>query len=347
VFLINLPLGLAVLALAARSIPRDRLGTRPTIDYSGIGLVSVGASALTLGLSWGGNEYAWSSMTILGLFVLAAVAFAGFIAVEARASEPMLPLRLFRNPVFSVTVVLAFIVGFAMLGALTFLPTYSQYVKGVSPTASGLRTLPLVVSLLITSMVAGTVVSRTGRYKIFPLAGCAIMGVGLFMLSRLTPESSYLTLAIDMFVLGAGIGFAMQILTIIVQNASPFADLGVATSGVGFFRTLGSSFGTAIFGTIFTSSVTGPLHSALVKAQIPPAAASTPSELHRYPAHRIAPVVQAYSDSLQTVFLWAVPVAGLGVVLALFLKQTPVRATVQSGATDLGEGFGLPETGTG
>src|SRR5580698_3385053 len=264
VFLINLPIGLIVMALAARTIPKISHDSRPTIDYSGIAFVSLGAAAVTLALSWGGSSYGWGSPTIIGLFAGSVIAFAIFVLVERRAAEPMLPLHLFRNPVFSVTVVLALIVGFAMLGALTFLPTYSQYVKGISPTASGVRTLPLVAGLLGTSMLAGNVVAKTGRYKIFPIVGSLVMAVGLYLFSRLGVETHYWVLAVDMLVFGAGIGLSMQVLTIIVQNTVDFTDLGVATSGVSFFRTLGSSFGTAIFGTIFTTTLTPVLTRALI-----------------------------------------------------------------------------------
>jgi EmrB/QacA subfamily drug resistance transporter len=343
VFLINLPLGIVMMVLAARNIPSVTVSQHPTIDYSGIAFVTVGASALTLALSWGGTEYAWSSLTIIGLFVAAAIAFAVFVRIESRAAEPMLPLHLFRNPVFTVSVVLAMIVGCVMLGALTFLPTYSQYVLGISPTASGVRTLPLVVGLLATSMWSGSVVAKTGRYKPFPIAGFVLMGVGLWLFSRLTPTTGYPTLAIDMLVFGAGIGLSMQVLTIIVQNAVSFRDLGVATSGVGFFRTLGSSFGTAVFGTLFTAALTPRLTNAIIASHgVPASAAQSPEKLHTYSAHQIAPILSAYSHSLDNLFLAVVPVAALGLVVALFLKQLPLRETSKAGASDVGEGFGAP-----
>jgi EmrB/QacA subfamily drug resistance transporter len=345
VFFINLPLGLLMMAVAARTIPTVARSDapRPTVDYAGIGLVSVGASALTLALSWGGNTYPWSSVTITGLFLLSAVAFALFVFVEARAAEPMLPLRLFRSQVFCVSVVLAFIVGFAMLGALTFLPTYSQYVKGVSPTASGVRTLPLVIALFATSVLVGAIVGRTGRYKVFPVSGFLVLALGLWLLSRLTPQTGYWTLAGDMAVFGIGIGLSMQVLTVIVQNNAEFRDLGVATSGVSFFRTLGSSFGTAIFGTIFTTALTSALARALLHSPgVDPAAVATPKALHQYQSAEIAPVVDAYSHALHEVFLWATPVAVAGFLLALFLKQVPMRNTARAGAGDVGDGFGMP-----
>ena len=223
VFYINLPIGVGVIVLAAATVPTAGSASRPVIDYLGIVFVSLGASGLTLALSWGGTEYPWTSTTILGLFAGSVVALAVFVIVETRATDPNLPTRLFRSSVFSISVILAFIVGFAMLGALTFLPTYLQYVKGVSATGSGVQTLPLVVGLLATSVFSGVVVGRTGRYKVFPVAGSFIMAIGLFLLSRLTSATPFWSMALDMLVLGIGIGLCMQVLTIIVQKSSTIA----------------------------------------------------------------------------------------------------------------------------
>jgi MFS family permease len=228
--------------------------------------------------------------------------------------------------VFSISVILAFIVGFAMLGALTFLPTYLQYVKGVSATASGVQTLPLVVGLLATSIFSGVVVGRTGRYKVFPVAGSFIMAIGLFLLSRLTSATPFWSMALDMLVLGIGIGLCMQVLTIIVQNIVDYRDLGVATSGVTFFRTLGSSFGAAVFGTIYSNVLSHRLPAAIAASPgVDPRVVSTPAELHQYPKAKIAPIVDAYAHAIHVVFLAAVPVAGIAFVLALFLKEVPLR----------------------
>lgn len=236
-FYVNVPIAIVVVIAAARTIPAVRAAHKPKIDYLGIALVAVGASALILATAWGGNEYAWGSPVIIGLFAGGLVALAFFCLVETRAREPMLPMRLFRNPVFSVCAVLSFIVGFAMLGALTFLPTYLQYVDGDSATFSGVRTLPMVVALLAASVLSGTVVGRTGRYRIFPVVGSLVMALGLFLLSRMDADTSDWLESLYMVVLGAGIGLSMQVLTIVVQNTVDYADLGTATSGVTFFRT--------------------------------------------------------------------------------------------------------------
>jgi MFS family permease len=253
-------------------------------------------------------------------------------------------LRLFRSSVFSVCVVLAFIVGFAMLGSMTFLPTYLQYVKGSSATESGLQTLPMVAGLLVMSLVSGTIVGRTGRYKIFPVVGSAVMAVGLYLLSRLDAHTPYWQLAVAMLVLGLGIGSSMQVLTIVVQSTVKYDDLGVATSGVTFFRTLGSSFGAAIFGTVYANVLGNRLPAAVAASPgVNPAAVATPAALHAYPAAQIAPIVDAYAQAVHVVFLAAVPVPVLACVLALFLKEVPLRGTARDAAADVGEGFGMPE----
>ena len=270
-FYVNLPIGVLVIVMAAYTVPSLSAKTRPVIDYLGIVFVSLGAAGLTLALSWGGTQYAWGSATIIGLFVASIVSLGIFVSVEAKAEDPILPLHLFRSSVFSVCVVLAFIVGFAMLGAMTFLPTYLQYVQGVSATASGVRTLPMVIGLLVTSILSGTVVGRTGRYKIFPIAGGLIMAIGLYLLSRMDAHTSFWIMSVDMLVLGIGIGLCMQVLTIIVQSTVDYRDLGVATSGVTFFRTLGSSFGAAVFGAFFANALNARLPAAIAASGSIPA----------------------------------------------------------------------------
>ncbi|MFF8262420.1 MDR family MFS transporter [Streptomyces virginiae] len=354
-FYVNVPIAILVVVAAARTIPVVRASGKPVIDYLGITLVAIGSSALILATSWGGNEYAWTSPVIIGLFAGGAVALALFCLAETRAVEPTIPMRLFRNPVFAVCSVLSFVVGFAMLGAMTFLPTYLQYVDGDSATISGVRTLPMVFGLLLASVFSGSVVSRTGQYRIFPIVGNAVMGVGLYLLSRMHPGTSTLLESLYMFVLGVGIGLSMQVLTIAVQNTVDYADLGTATSGVTFFRTLGSAFGTAVFGTIYANHLGPSLEAAVAQAatatgQDPAAlaeAASTPQGVHGLDPAAATPVIEAYAQALHTVFLWTVPVAALGFVVALFLKQVKLRDSARAGSTDMGDGFGSPATASG
>ncbi|MFI6461202.1 MDR family MFS transporter [Streptomyces sp. NPDC050538] len=352
-FYVNVPIAIVVVIAAARTIPVVKSAVRPVIDYLGIALVAVGASSLILATSWGGNEYAWGSPTIIGLFVGGVIALGLFCWVETRAAQPMLPMRLFSNPVFTVCSILSFIVGFAMLGALTYLPTYLQYVDGDSATVSGVRTLPMVIGLLIASVFSGNVVSKTGQYRIFPIIGSAVMGVGLYLMSLMGPGTGAFLESVYMFVLGTGIGLCMQVLTIAVQNTVEYADLGTATSGVTFFRTLGSSFGTAVFGTIYANSL-GPnlkdgIASAAKASVLNPAvitkAATSPEGLHKLPHAAAAPIINAYADTIQTVFRWTVPVAVIGFVVALFLKQVELRDSARKGSTDMGEGFAQPRGG--
>ncbi|GAA2231524.1 MDR family MFS transporter [Streptomyces amakusaensis] len=351
-FYVNVPIAIAVVFAAARTMPSVRPAGRPVIDYAGIALVTAGSGALILATSWGGNEYAWGSPVVLGLFAGGLLALALFCLVETRAAEPMLPMRLFANPVFTVCSVLSFIVGFAMLGALIFLPTYLQYVDGDSATVSGVRTLPMVAGLLIASVLSGNAVSRTGRYRIFPIVGTLVMGVGLYLLSLMGPGTGAWLESLYMFVLGTGIGLAMQVLTIAVQNTVEYADLGTATSGVTFFRTLGSAFGAAVFGTIYANALTPNLTRGVADAaraggadpEVVARLARSPEGLHGLPPELREPIVTAYADTLHTVFLWTVPVAVLGLVVSLFLKEVPLRDTARVASTDMGDAFSSPTT---
>lgn len=342
-FWINVPISVVVMLVAGAAIPALTGRAKPVIDYAGIVLIGLGATGLTLATSWGGTRYGWGSPTIIALFAGSVVALALFARVETRAAAPILPTRLFAEPVFAVCCVLAFVVGFAMLGALTFLPTFMQYVDGVSATTSGVRTLPMVVGMLVMSTGSGALVGRTGRYKIFPVLGTALMTIAFGLMSQMDAATPALLQSLYLLILGAGIGLSMQVLVLVVQNTSSFADLGVATAGVTFFRTIGSSFGAAVFGSLFVNFLDDRLGSALRTAGLAPDAAASPEALHRLSPEQAEPIVQAYADSLGQVFLWAAPVALLGFVLALFLREVPLKELHDS-AVDLGDGFGMPTT---
>jgi EmrB/QacA subfamily drug resistance transporter len=253
VFYINLPLGaLALLATALfLRLPVSHVHHR--IDYLGAALLAAGVSSLVLLTTWGGTEYAWGSAEIIGLGIAGVVLLAAFVFVERRVAEPIVPLDLFRNSVFSVSSAVGFIVGFAMFGAIVFLPQYQQIVKGVSPTTSRLLLLPLMAGLLVASIGSGQLITRYGRYKLFPITGTALMTLGLFLLSTLGPKTSQVVSSIYMAVLGLGLGLVMQVLVLAVQNSVEYRDLGTATSVSTFFRSIGGSFGVAIFGTIFNN----------------------------------------------------------------------------------------------
>ncbi|GAA4723779.1 MDR family MFS transporter [Nocardioides endophyticus] len=344
-FYVNVPLALIVIVAARFTIPKVPGGAKPRIDYAGMAAVALGASMLVLAASLGGTTYPWGSWQIIGLLVGGVAVLGVFVLIESRAAEPILPLRLFKSKVFSDCCALAFVVGFTMLGAMTFLPTFFQYVEGVTATQSGFRMLPLVLGLLVTAITSGNIVSKTGRYKVFPVVGGLVMALGLFLLSTMDPSTSVGLSSLYLFVLGMGIGLSMQVLTIIVQASVPYTDLGVATSGVTFFRTMGSAFGAAIFGTLYANFLSDRLPAAIAESPgVTPQDLAIPSALHQLEDSVIAPIVNAYSDSLTQVFLWAVPVALVAFVLALFLPQVKLADSLAPEANDLGPGFGAPES---
>jgi EmrB/QacA subfamily drug resistance transporter len=346
-FYVNIPVGVIVLAVAVPAIPAVRSALKPVIDYLGIVLVALGASGLTLVTSWGGTTYPWLSPTIIWMAIASVLALIAFVLVERRAAQPVLPTRLFRNPVFAVAGPMSFIVGFAMLGGITFLPTYLQYVQGTTATASGIRMLPMVLGLLIAAIGSGNVVSKTGHYRVFPIAGSVGMTAGLYLLSRLDEHTGFWVASLYMFVLGVGVGLAMQVLLIAVQNTVDYTDLGVATSGVTFLRTIGSSFGVAVFGSVYSGHLGDNIAAALAAHPLPagvdPRVTQSPEALHKLPAAISEPVVHAYAQSLHVVFLAGVPVALAAFVLSLFLKEVPLRGTSRASATDMGDGFAMPE----
>src|SRR5215470_10635681 len=253
VFYVNLPIGAVALAVVAAVLPGRLSRVQHRIDYLGTVLLAGAATSLVLITSLGGTTFAWSSAQIFILGGLAVVLGAAFVWAESKAAEPVVPLHLFRNRVFSASSAVGFVVGFALFGAIAYLPQYMQIVKGVSPTLSGLRLLPLMAGLLTTSIVTGRLVTRWGRYRVFPIVGTATMTLGLYLLSHLGVTTGIWLSSLYMLVLGAGIGASLQVLVVAVQNAVSYADLGAATGGATFFRSIGGSFGTAVFGAVFAN----------------------------------------------------------------------------------------------
>ncbi|MEU5288466.1 MFS transporter [Streptomyces sp. NPDC020755] len=333
VFYINLPIGVVALVVIAAVLHIPVRREKHTIDYLGTFLIAAVATALVLVASLGGTTWAWSSPQIIGLAVLAVVLLVAFIAVERRAAEPVLPLQLFRIRTFALVAVISFVIGFAMFGAMTYLPTFLQVVHDITPTMSGVHMLPMVFGLLITSTGSGQIVSRTGRWKVFPVLGTAITAVGLLLLHQLDENSSTWLMSAFFFVFGAGLGLVMQVLVLVAQNSVSYQDLGVATSGVTFFRSIGSAFGVAIFGTIFANRLTGQLTGALAGQSLPPGVdagrlAADPRAIGQLPADLRPSVLGAYSTSITDVFLYAVPVVLLAFVLAWFLREDKLRGSV-------------------
>ncbi len=334
VFYVNLPLGAIALVVAAFAIPGAGQRVRHVIDYLGTILIAGAAVALVLLATLGGTTYHWLSIPIFGLGVAALILIVAFVAVERRAQEPILPPHLFTNRIFTATSAIGFVVGFAMFGALTYLPEYLQVVHSVSATSSGLRLLPMMAGLLLTTITSGALITKWGRYKVFPILGSAIMALGLFLLSTMTATTGTFASSLYMFVLGVGIGGVMEVLVIVVQNAVEYTDLGVATSGATFFRSIGGSFGTAIFGAIFASELTGHLLHDLAGLHLPagfhPNAGASPATLATLPVAVHAGFIHAYASSLSTVFLFAVPVAAVAFILSFTLKEVPMRDVVRS-----------------
>ncbi|MEU9041265.1 MULTISPECIES: MFS transporter [unclassified Kitasatospora] len=344
VFYINLPVGVVALVVIAAVLHGREVRRKHRIDYLGTVLIAAVATCLVLMTSLGGTTWDWNSWQITGLGVLGVLLLLAFVLVERTAAEPVLPLRLFRSRTFSLVAVISFVIGFAMFGALTYLPTFLQVVMRVSPTMSGIHMLPMVLGMLVTSIGSGQIVARTGRYRIFPIAGTAVTTVGLLLLSRLDEHSSTAEMSGYFLVFGLGLGLVMQVLVLIVQNSVGYEDLGVATAGATFFRSIGASFGVSIFGTIFASGLRDRLADALAGVPLPPgfrpeAITADPRVIPRLPTAVQADVYHAYAESITRVFLYAVPVAAVAFVLSLFLREQRLRSTVT--APDLSESIGL------
>ncbi|MHB1223889.1 MAG: MFS transporter [Gemmatimonadaceae bacterium] len=350
IFYVNVPLGLLAMAVLAVTLPSTGSRKRHAIDYAGAGLLATALASIILVADLGGATYPWESPTIFGLGVAAAISLVAFIWTERRATEPVLPLSLFRNRAFATTSGLGFIVGFALFGSVTYLPLFLQVVLGSSPTASGLQMLPLMGGMLVTSIVSGQLISRTGRYKRYPIAGTAVMTLGLYLLSRLTAGSALPEALVAMLVLGLGLGLVMQVLVIAVQNAVDYRDLGVATSGAMLFRLIGGSFGTAVLGAIFAARLTVHLRETLppeVQAAGGLAAAVSPASLALLPDTLRTIYSQAFSASLSTVYAVATLVAVVGFAVAWMVPEHPLRETVAAAAGgdvggELADAFAMP-----
>jgi EmrB/QacA subfamily drug resistance transporter len=329
IFYINVPIGAIALIVVALQVPGTLRRVHHKIDYLGTLLLSAAATSLILLTSLGGTTYAWNSAPIWILGVLGVLLIVAFVFAERYAAEPILPLHLFKTRVFSVTSVVGFIVGFAMFGAITYLPAFFQVVRGISPTISGVYLLPLMAGLLIVSIGSGQFISRTGRYRVFPIAGTALITIGLFLLHLMSPSSPTYADALYMLVLGMGLGGVMQVLVIIVQNGVPHSELGVATSGATFFRSIGGSFGTAIFGAIFSNVLISNLSNHLHGLTLPAGFSSsdvTPGALDHLSATVRAGFVSGYAESIQTVFLIAVPIALLAFLASWLIPQVELRS---------------------
>ena len=344
IFYINLPLGVIAIAVLAATLPGMSRRVAHAIDYAGAALLALALSGTIVVTDLGGMTYPWGSPFMIGLTTMTIIAIAGFLLAEKRASEPVLPLRLFGNRTFTISVLVGLIVGFALFGSVTYLPLFLQVVKGDSPTASGLRMIPMMGGMLVSSIIAGQLISRHGRYRTFPVLGTGIVVIGLFLLSRMRPETSLTTTALLMMTLGLGLGLVMQVLVLAAQNAVDYRDLGVATSGATLFRLIGGSVGTAALGAIFASrlhdslvrtlpaSVAGAAGNAGVNVSPRAIAAMEPGVRHLY--------TSSFTASLNSVFLVASVIAVAGFALSWFLPETPLRDTIAARAGAVNEEIG-------
>ncbi|GLW11859.1 MFS transporter [Microtetraspora sp. NBRC 13810] len=333
-FWISVPIAVVAFAVIQKVLRLPLVRRDARVDWWGAALITGGTTVLMLLLSLGGVEFAWNSGWTYGLAALSLALLAGAVVAERRAPEPILPPRLFANRTFVLTALASLLVGAAMFGALMFLPQYLQIVKGLSPTASGLMTLPMVVALLFSSITVGRVVSRTGRWKIFPVVGMVLVGTGLFLLSGLRVDTSLALTGAYLAVLGAGLGASMQVLILAAQNSVTRPDMAATTSGVAFFRSLGGAVGVAAFGAILTSRLTAELTALLSAARIPLAGGvpdlGAPDVIRALPAPLLAVILEAFTRALHMVFLVGVPIAVLGAIAALLLKELPLRSAAPS-----------------
>ncbi|MER5963922.1 MFS transporter [Streptomyces sp. NPDC002057] len=346
-FYFNVPFGLVTLAVVAVVLKLPKPTARARFDVLGALLLAAASTCLVLLTSWGGTEYAWDSRVVLALACGAAGTTLLFLVVEHFAPEPLIPLRLFRDPVFTVTALVGAVVGIALFGAASYLPSFLQMVEGASATESGLLMLPLMGGIVLASVVSGQLISRTGRYRIYPVAGGALSVLGMWLLSRMDIDTPRLQHSLWQAVLGTGIGLVMPVLVLAVQNSVRPADLGTATSAHTYFRQIGGSVGAAVFGTLFASRLDDALGDRLAgvlsggPTALPPAESITPQTVHTLPPALRDAYIQAYADAMPRIFLYLVPVLVLGLVLAFFLKEKPLVShhSPTTEATDA-DGFG-------
>jgi EmrB/QacA subfamily drug resistance transporter len=327
IFYINMPIGAVALAyiFATLHLPRHKI--QHTIDYLGATVLAVGATAIVLVTTWGGTQYAWGSPTIISLIAVGILAVVAFIKVENRAAEPILPMHVFKNRNFSLASSMSFLLGLSMFGAMTFLPLYQQTVQHASPTVSGLLLIPMMLGSTVTSLIAGRITVKTGRYKALPIIGGAVMTVAMILLSTIGASTSRWTTMAFFVVLGVGMGFLMQVTTLIAQNSVDPRDMGVASSSRAFFQQVGGSIGVSIFGVLFTRSLLSALRSQLPGAPVKATSFQqlSPVAVQHLTGQMLHAVLFAISHGVETVFTWAAPASVIVFGLAWLIKEIPLR----------------------
>jgi EmrB/QacA subfamily drug resistance transporter len=328
IFYINMPVGGAALIYLWTTLHLPYKKIKHKIDYLGAGVLAIAATSVVLLTTWGGTQYAWASPMIIGLGLLAIAATASFLYIETRAAEPVLPLHVFKNRNFSVATGMSFLLGVAMLGALTFLPLYQQTVQHLSAVGSGLMLIPMMLGVTVTSLIGGFVMTRTGRYRFMPIVGGAIMTVAMLLLTGLGVTTTKLESGLFYVVLGVGMGFLMQITSVIVQNSVAPKDIGVASSSRTFFQQIGGSLGVALFGAVFARRLTESMSSQLPGVHLNAGGGQlNPVTVNHLPALVRHDVFVAISHAIQGVFYLAVPAAFAVFVLAWFIKEVPLRSS--------------------
>ncbi|WP_231626372.1 MFS transporter [Streptomyces apocyni] len=345
-FYFNIPFGLLTLAVISLVLKLPKPTAKPRLDILGALLLAAASTCVVLLTSWGGTEYAWGDRVILGLAAGAVASTGLFLLAEHFAAQPLIPLRLFRDSTFTLTSLIGAVVGVALFGAASYLPTYLQMVDGASAMESGLLMLPLMGGIVGASIISGQLISHTGHYRSYPIIGGALSAVGMWLLSRLEVDTPRLEYSIWMAVLGVGIGLVLPVLIVAVQNAVPPADLGIATSSNNFFRQIGGSVGAAVFGTLFAGRLADALGERLPSdtdladadladtdlpdAGLPDPESLTPTVVHQLPDALRDGYVQAYADAMPRIFLYLVPVLLLGLLIAFFLKEIPLLSSTTS-----------------
>jgi EmrB/QacA subfamily drug resistance transporter len=327
IFWLNIPIGLAALFITSRALHMPVVRREHRVDYLGAAVIVGSVTSILLYTSWAGGEYGWTDPFALALLVGGLLLAVAFVFIERRAVEPIIPMHLFRRPVFRWSVLFAFLMGMAMFGGIIYLPFYLQVVKGYSPTESGLALLPMVVGMFVTSVGSGLLVTRTGRYRIYPILGAVIALVALLLLTRLEQDTPYWEFSIYIFLLGAGLGFTMQTVVTAVQNDVDPRDLGTGTSSVTFFRSMGGAFGAALLGAVLTNRVAHYLAEVLPEGSGADVGGSMGdiAAIAALPDPVRSVVLEAFMQSIQDLFLVAVPFVAVAVVVAFLIPEVPLR----------------------
>lgn len=332
-FWINMPLGIIALLVVGMFLHLPKRPRRHApLDITGMILLAISTTALVLVGTWGGTEYDWISVQILGLLALTILTAVAFVLVERRAAEPVLPMSLFRERNFVLTTTGGLLIGVTMFGAIGYMPTYLQMVTGASATNAGLLMIPMMGGMLITSISAGHLVSKTGRYKWMPIAGALFVAAGLFLLSMIAPATQVVVICLFLGLMGIGLGLSMQILVLIVQNSFPNSVVGTATASNNFFRQIGASLGSAIVGSLFTARL-----ASLLAERLPADGARTrggvnsltPELVYELPEAVRNPIIASYNDALTPLFLYMVPLAVAAAVLLAFVHEKPLATVIE------------------